>query len=88
MGECCASHHVLYITDGFFGRQSGQADGYSYSSANKKSGIMWGEDTLFEYLENPKKYIKVRPFLIGEYDLSSYRFVFAKPHPVATLCIL
>jgi len=44
---------------GFFGRQSGQADGYSYSSANKKSGITWGEDTLFEYLENPKKYIKV-----------------------------
>jgi len=43
----------------FFGRQSGQADGYSYSSANKKSGIVWGEDTLFEYLENPKKYIKV-----------------------------
>ena len=43
----------------FFGRQSGQADGYSYSSANKKSGITWGGDTLFEYLENPKKYIKV-----------------------------
>mmetsp|Transcript_53902 Transcript_53902/g.114521 ORF Transcript_53902/g.114521 Transcript_53902/m.114521 type:complete len:109 (-) Transcript_53902:198-524(-) len=43
---------------GFFGRQSGQADGYSYSSANKKSGITWGDDTLFEYLENPKKYIK------------------------------
>ena len=44
---------------GFFGRQSGQADGYSYSAANKKSGITWGEDTLFDYLENPKKYIKV-----------------------------
>lgn len=44
---------------GFFGRQSGFADGYSYSSANKKSGIIWGEDTLFDYLENPKKYIKV-----------------------------
>eukprot|EP00546_Thalassionema_frauenfeldii_P008420 CAMPEP_0178922258 /NCGR_PEP_ID=MMETSP0786-20121207/16048_1 /TAXON_ID=186022 /ORGANISM="Thalassionema frauenfeldii, Strain CCMP 1798" /LENGTH=109 /DNA_ID=CAMNT_0020596591 /DNA_START=46 /DNA_END=375 /DNA_ORIENTATION=- len=43
---------------GFFGRQSGMADGYSYSTANKKSGIMWGEETLFDYLENPKKYIK------------------------------
>ncbi|KAL7436542.1 hypothetical protein ACHAXH_002932 [Discostella pseudostelligera] len=43
---------------GFFGRQSGMADGYSYSAANKKSGITWGDDTLFEYLENPKKYIK------------------------------
>ena len=45
---------------GFFGRQSGQAEGYSYSSANKNSGIIWGDETLFEYLENPKKYIKVR----------------------------
>lgn len=45
---------------GFYGRQSGMADGYSYSAANKKSGITWGDDTLFEYLENPKKYIKVR----------------------------
>jgi len=44
---------------GFFGRQSGLADGYSYSTANKKSGVIWGEDTLFEYLENPKKYMKV-----------------------------
>lgn len=44
---------------GFYGRQSGQADGYSYSAANKKSGILWGDDTLFEYLLNPKKYIKV-----------------------------
>jgi cytochrome c len=44
---------------GFFGRQSGQADGYSYSKANKESGVVWAEDTLFEYLENPKKYIKV-----------------------------
>lgn len=44
---------------GFYGRQSGQADGYSYSAANKKSGVVWGEDTLFEYLENPKKYMKV-----------------------------
>ena len=47
---------------GFFGRQSGQAEGYSYSSANKKSGIMWGEDTLDPYLTNPKKYIKVSSF--------------------------
>mmetsp|Transcript_13564 Transcript_13564/g.54380 ORF Transcript_13564/g.54380 Transcript_13564/m.54380 type:complete len:105 (-) Transcript_13564:296-610(-) len=43
---------------GLFGRQSGQADGYSYSTANKNSGIVWGEDTLFDYLEAPKKYIK------------------------------
>jgi cytochrome c len=48
---------------GFFGRQSGMADGYSYSSAVKKSGITWGEDTLFDFLENPRKYIEVGNFL-------------------------
>jgi cytochrome c len=44
---------------GLFGRQSGQMEGYSYSAANKKSGITWSDDTLFDYLLNPKKYIKV-----------------------------
>lgn len=44
--------------NGIFGRQSGQAENYSYSTANKNSGIMWGEDTLFEYLLAPKNYIK------------------------------
>jgi len=53
---------------GFWGRQSGQADGYSYSSANKKSGIEWGDQTLFDYLENPKKYIKVR-FTNGDIEV-------------------
>eukprot|EP01138_Halocafeteria_seosinensis_P010649 gb/GECG01010874.1/.p1 GENE.gb/GECG01010874.1/~~gb/GECG01010874.1/.p1 ORF type:complete len:105 (+),score=17.05 gb/GECG01010874.1/:1-315(+) len=43
---------------GLFGRTAGSAEGYSYSSANKSSGITWNEDTLFEYLKNPKKYIK------------------------------
>ncbi|XP_062941955.1 cytochrome c, testis-specific-like [Cynocephalus volans] len=42
----------------FFGGKIGQAPGFSYSDANKNKGIIiWGEDTLMEYLENPKKYI-------------------------------
>ena len=48
------------ILNGLFGRMSGQVEGFSYSRANKESGITWSEDVLFEYLENPKKYIKVR----------------------------
>lgn len=44
--------------NGFFGRQSGKAEGYSYSKANKESGVTWEKDTLFAYLENPKKYMK------------------------------
>jgi len=42
---------------GLWGRQTGQAEGYSYSTANVEKGINWNEETLFEYLENPKKYI-------------------------------
>merc|ERR1712146_36235 len=42
---------------GLFGRQSGTVAGFNYTKANKGSGVTWGEDTLFAYLENPKKYI-------------------------------
>ncbi|ORY80782.1 cytochrome c-like domain-containing protein [Protomyces lactucae-debilis] len=42
---------------GLFGRTSGQVEGFTYTDANKKKGVLWQEDTLFEYLENPKKYI-------------------------------
>ncbi|CAO1604517.1 MAG: hypothetical protein LQ349_004367 [Xanthoria aureola] len=42
---------------GLFGRKTGQVEGFSYTDANKAKGIEWQTDTLFEYLENPKKYI-------------------------------
>ncbi|RYG94801.1 c-type cytochrome [archaeon] len=42
---------------GLFGRKTGQAPGFSYSAANINKGITWSDETLFEYLENPKKYI-------------------------------
>merc|ERR1712125_59514 len=37
---------------GFFGRQSGFAENFSYSSANKKSGVTWGEDTLDGFIKS------------------------------------
>ena len=37
------------------GRHTGQAEGFKYTEANKKKAIVWAEDTLFEYLANPKK---------------------------------
>jgi cytochrome c len=43
--------------NGLFGRSTGQAPGYQYSESNIKKGIIWSDETLFEYLENPKKYI-------------------------------
>ncbi|KAF5385568.1 hypothetical protein D9757_006798 [Collybiopsis confluens] len=42
---------------GLFGRKTGSVDGYSYTAANVNKGVTWDENTLFEYLENPKKYI-------------------------------
>ncbi|KAA8565035.1 hypothetical protein EYC84_010799 [Monilinia fructicola] len=42
---------------GLFGRQTGAVEGYAYTDANKQKAITWNEETLFEYLENPKKYI-------------------------------
>merc|ERR1712224_839733 len=42
---------------GLFGRLSGSAIGFSYSVANKEKAVVWLEDTLYEYLLNPKKYI-------------------------------
>merc|ERR1711865_1146621 len=56
--EAGGSHKQGPNLSGVWGRQSGKAEGYSFSSANKKSGVMWGDDTLFQYLENPKKYMK------------------------------
>ncbi|XP_028075902.1 cytochrome c-like [Camellia sinensis] len=40
---------------GLFGRQSGTAPGYSYSNANKNMAVIWSENTLYDYLLNPKK---------------------------------
>ena len=36
------------------GRKSGSVEGYSYSEANKNSGLTWDEDTFREYIKNPK----------------------------------
>jgi len=40
--------------NGIVGRKAGSIEGYSYSDANKNSGITWDEATLTEYLKNPK----------------------------------
>ena len=43
---------------GVFGRPAGTAEGFKYSQAMKDSGITWDEQTLAEYLANPRGFIK------------------------------
>jgi len=40
--------------NGLDGRHSGGVPSYSYSDANKKSGIVWNEETFEEYIKDPK----------------------------------
>lgn len=40
--------------NGVVGRHSGSVEGYSYSDANKNSGIVWDVATLDTYLKNPR----------------------------------
>jgi cytochrome c len=40
--------------NGLNGRKTGSAEGYSYSDANKNSGITWDEATFKEYIKDPK----------------------------------
>jgi len=40
-------------------RKAGMIEGYSYSPANKNSGITWDEATFREYIKDPRAKILV-----------------------------
>jgi cytochrome c len=43
---------------GLFGRQAGSVEGFKYSDAMKGSGVTWSEETVSEYIADPRGYIK------------------------------
>jgi cytochrome c2 len=46
------------VLNDLFGRQAGTVPGFAYSPANHKAGEagwVWSEETLLQYLENPKE---------------------------------
>lgn len=44
--------------NGLEGRKSGTVAGYSYSPANKESGITWDEAEFLDYIKDPRAKIK------------------------------
>ena len=49
-----AKNGVGPILNGLFGRKSGTIEGYTYTDANKNSGITWDEATFSEYIKDPR----------------------------------
>lgn len=43
--------------NGLDGRHSGTAPGFSYSEANKSSGVVWSKDTFEKYINDPRAMI-------------------------------
>jgi cytochrome c len=49
-----AKNKVGPALNGLDGRHSGNVADYSYSDANKNSGITWGEATFKDYIKDPR----------------------------------
>ena len=49
-----AANKVGPVLNGLDGRHSGSVADYSYSDANKNSGIVWSEATFKEYIQDPR----------------------------------
>jgi cytochrome c len=49
-----AKNGVGPVLNGLFGRKAGTIEGFSYSPANKNSGIVWDEATFRDYIKDPK----------------------------------
>ena len=49
-----AKNKVGPLLNGLEGRKSGTIEGYSYSEANKNSGITWSKETFLDYIKDPR----------------------------------
>src|SRR5437764_7996337 len=49
-----AKNAVGPVLNGLIGRPAGSYPGYSYSEANKNSGLTWDEATFRDYIKDPR----------------------------------
>jgi len=49
-----AKNKVGPLLNGLEGRKSGTIEGYTYSEANKASGLSWDEATFLDYIKDPR----------------------------------
>ncbi|MGZ5897158.1 MAG: c-type cytochrome [Xanthobacteraceae bacterium] len=49
-----AANKLGPVLNGLDGRKSGSVENYSYSDANKNSGITWNETEFLDYITDPK----------------------------------
>jgi cytochrome c len=49
-----AKNKVGPVLNGLEGRKTGTIEGYTYSEANKNSGITWDEASFLDYIKDPK----------------------------------
>ena len=52
-----ATNKLGPVLNGLDGRKSGTVENYSYSDANKNSGITWSDKEFLEYITDPKSKI-------------------------------
>lgn len=60
--RCLACHALEYDRTGprhcgLFGRRAGTVEGFAYSDAMRKSGIVWNDKTLDRFLADPVKVV-------------------------------
>jgi cytochrome c len=49
-----AKNKVGPLLNGLEGRKSGTIEGFTYTDANKNSGLVWDEATFREYIKDPR----------------------------------
>lgn len=63
-GQCRVCHMVEEGKNGvgpslhgIIGREAGSIEGFRYSDANANSGVTWTPEAMFDFLENPRKFM-------------------------------